>query len=226
MIHVVEVSKVYNRGEPNQVRAVWQVNLHVRRGEMVAIRGPSGSGKTTLLTLIGCISRPTSGEIHVAGKAISRLPEKFMTIHRRNHVGIIFQQFNLIQDLSVERNVAIPLYPLELSGAAMNDRVDRLLRKVHLDERRSFPVKRLSGGEQQRVAVARALANDPEILLADEPTAHLDTALSEELMTTLQAIKGEGRTVVIASHDPLVYNHPSVDRVIDMKDGSILEQQQ
>jgi len=224
MIRVVEVSKVYNSGESNEVRAVWRVNLHVRQGEMVAIRGSSGSGKTTLLTLIGCITRPTSGEIHVAGKAISRLPEKFMTVHRRNHVGIIFQQFNLIQDLSVERNVAVPLYPLDLSGASVNKRVDALLERMHLDERRAFPVKRLSGGEQQRVAIARALANDPEILLADEPTAHLDTALSEELMAVLHGIKSEGRTVVVASHDPLVYSHPSVDRVFDMKDGSILEE--
>ena len=224
MIRAVEVSKIYNRGESNQVKAVWRVDLHVRRGEMVVIRGPSGSGKTTLLILIGCISRPTSGEIHVAGKTISRLPEKFMTIHRRKHVGIIFQQFNLIQDLSVERNVAIPLYPLELPGALMNDRVDALLRKLHLDERRGFLVKRLSGGEQQRVAIARALVNNPEILLADEPTAHLDTSLSAELMSTLEAIKGEGRTIVISSHDPLVYNHRSVDRVLDMKDGSISEE--
>jgi len=223
MIRVVEVSKVYNKGEPNQVRAVWKASLHVRKGEMVAIRGPSGSGKTTLLTLIGCISRPSSGEIHVAGKTISRLPEKFMSIHRRNHVGIIFQQFNLIQDLSVEKNVALPLYPLDLPRATVDDRVDALLRRVHLDERRAFPIKRLSGGEQQRVAIARALANDPEIVLADEPTAHLDSALSEELMATLEASKGEGRTIVIASHDPLVYNHPSVDRVLEMKDGSMSE---
>jgi putative ABC transport system ATP-binding protein len=223
MIRVQNVSKVYNKGEPNQVRAVWEVSLHVRQGEMVTIRGPSGSGKTTLLTLIGCISRPTSGEIHVAGKTISRLPEKFMTIHRRSHVGIIFQQFNLIHDLSVEKNIALPLYPLQLSATLMDDRVDALLRRVRLDERRAFPVKRLSGGEQQRVAIARALANDPEIVLADEPTAHLDTALSAELMETLRAIKGEGRTVVIASHDPLVYSHPSVDRLLEMKDGRMVE---
>jgi putative ABC transport system ATP-binding protein len=223
MIRVEQVSKVYNKGEPNQVRAVWEVSLHVRKGEMVTIRGPSGSGKTTLLTLIGCISRPSSGEIHVAGKTISRLPEKFMTMHRRNHVGIIFQQFNLIHDLSVEKNIALPLYPLQMSGTLMDERVDALLRRVRLDERRAFPVKRLSGGEQQRVAIARALANNPEIVLADEPTAHLDTTLSAELMETLQAIKGEGRTVVVASHDPLVYSHPSVDRVLDMKDGRMVE---
>ena len=223
MIRSVKASKVYNKGESNQVMAVWEVDLHVRQGEMVTIRGPSGSGKTTLLALIGCFSRPTSGEIHVAGKTISRLPEKFMTIHRRNHVGIIFQQFNLIHDLSVEKNIALPLYPLQLSGILMDDRVDALLRMVRLDERRAFPVKRLSGGEQQRVAIARALANNPEIVLADEPTAHLDTALSAELLETLQAIKGEGRTIVIASHDPLVYSHPSVDRVLEMKDGRMME---
>ena len=223
MIRVVSVSKVYNKGEPNQVRAVWEVSLHVPQGEMAVVRGPSGSGKTTLLTLIGCFARPSSGEIQVAGKPISRLPEKFMTLHRRKHVGMMFQQFNLIQDLSVEKNVAIPLYPLQLSGRLIDERVDALLHMVRLDERRAFPVKRLSGGEQQRVAIARALANDPEIVLADEPTAHLDTALSAELMTMLQALKAEGRTVVIASHDPVVYTHPSVDRVLEMKDGCMSE---
>jgi len=223
MIRVVSVSKVYNKGEPNQVRAVWEVSLHVPQGEMAVVRGPSGSGKTTLLTLIGCFARPSSGEIQVAGKPISRLPEKFMTLHRRKHVGMMFQQFNLIQDLSVEKNVAIPLYPLQLSGRLIDERVDALLHMVRLDKRRAFPVKRLSGGEQQRVAIARALANDPEIVLADEPTAHLDTALSQELMTMLQALKAEGRTIVIASHDPVVYGHPSVDRVLTMKDGCMSE---
>jgi putative ABC transport system ATP-binding protein len=223
MISVVDVSKIYNKGEPNQVRAVWKVSLHVRKGEIVVFRGPSGSGKTTLLTLIGCFSRPSSGEIHVAGKPISRLPESFMTLHRRNHVGMMFQQFNLIQDLSVEKNIAIPLYPLHLSWRLIGERVDTLLRRVRLDERRDFPVKRLSGGEQQRVAIARALANDPEIVLADEPTAHLDTDLSGELMAILQSLKKEGRTIVIASHDPIVYNHPSVDRVFTMKDGCLSE---
>jgi len=223
MIRVMSVSKVYNKGEPNQVRAVWEVSLHVPQGEMAVVRGPSGSGKTTLLTLIGCFARPSSGEIQVAGKPISRLPEKFMTLHRRKHVGMMFQQFNLIQDLSVEKNVAIPLYPLQLSGRLIDERVDALLHMVRLDKRRAFPVKRLSGGEQQRVAIARALANDPEIVLADEPTAHLDTALSQELMTMLQALKAEGRTIVIASHDPVVYGHPSVDRVLTMKDGCLSE---
>lgn len=221
MIKVVQASKIYNKGEPNQVNAVWEVDLHIRQGEMVVIRGPSGSGKTSLLTLIGCITRPTSGEIHVAGKTISRLPEKFMTIHRREHVGIIFQQFNLIQDLSVEQNVGLPLFPLDITRSLIAERTKELLSKVRLEPRRGFMVRQLSGGEQQRVAIARALINNPDILLADEPTAHLDTALSKELMEMIDVIKNEGRTIVIASHDPLVCNHPSIDRVYEMKDGKV-----
>ena len=221
MIKVVQASKIYNKGEPNQVNAVSEVNLHIHQGEMVVIRGPSGSGKTSLLTLIGCITRPTSGEIHVAGKTISRLPEKFMTIHRREHVGIIFQQFNLIQDLSVEQNVGLPLFPLDMTRNLIAERTDRLLSKVHLEARRGFIVRQLSGGEQQRVAIARALINNPDILLADEPTAHLDTALSKELMETIDVIKNEGRTIVMVTHDPLVCNHPSIDRVYEMKDGKV-----
>ena len=222
MIKVVQASKIYNKGEPNQVNAVSEVNLHIRQGEMVVIRGPSGSGKTSLLTLIGCISRPTSGEIHVAGKTISRRPEKCMTIHRREHVGIIFQQFNLIEALSVEQNVGLPLFPLDMTRSLIAERTDGLLSKVRLEARRGFMVRQLSGGEQQRVAIARALINNPDILLADEPTAHLDTALSRELMETMEVIKGEGRTIVIASHDPLVCNHRSIDKVYEMKDGKII----
>lgn len=224
MISVVKVSKIYNKGKANQVNAVWDVNLHLRRGDMIAVRGPSGSGKTSLLTLIGCIVRPTSGEIHVAGKAISRLPEKFMTAHRREHIGIIFQQFNLIQDLSVEQNVELPLFPFDMPRRLISERADDLLAKLGLQSRRGFLARQLSGGEQQRVAIARALINDPEILLADEPTAHLDTFMSKELMETMEMIKNDGRTIVIASHDPLVYNHPSVDRAYKMKDGRIKEE--
>lgn len=224
MIKVVEVSKTYNKGKPNQVNAVCDVNLHVRQGEMVVIRGPSGSGKTSLLTLIGCIVRPTSGEIRVAGKTMSRLPEKFMTIHRREHVGIIFQQFNLIQDLSVEQNVELPLFPLDMPRRFISGRTDELVSKMGLESRRGFLVRQLSGGEQQRVAIARALINNPEILLADEPTAHLDTIMSKELMETMEMIKEEGRTIAIASHDPLVYDHPTIDKVYEMKDGRIIEE--
>lgn len=224
MIKVVQASKIYNKGEPNQVNAVWEVNLHIHPGEMSVIRGPSGSGKTSLLTLIGCITRPTSGEIQVAGKTMSRLPEKFMTIHRREHVGIIFQQFNLIQDLSVEQNVGLPLFPLDMKRSLIAERTDELLSKVRLEARRGFMVRQLSGGEQQRVAIARALINNPDILLADEPTAHLDTALSKELMETMEKLKSEGRTIVIASHDPLVCNHGSIDKVYEMRDGKIIEE--
>lgn len=223
MINAVKVSKIYNKGEPNQVNALSEANLHIAKGEMVVIRGPSGSGKTSLLTLIGCISRPTSGEIQVAGKSISRLPEKFMTMHRRKHIGMIFQQFNLIQDLTVEQNVGIPLFPLGLPRSQIAERTERLLSKMRLQSRRRFAVRQLSGGEQQRVAIARALINNPEVLLADEPTAHLDTALAEELMGTMETIKKEARTIVIASHDPLVCVHPSVDRVLEMKDGRVME---
>jgi putative ABC transport system ATP-binding protein len=221
---VVKVSKTYNKGKPNQVNAVCDVNIHLRQGEMVVIRGPSGSGKTSLLTLIGCIVRPTSGEIRVAGKTISRLPEKFMTTHRREHIGVIFQQLNLIQDLSVEQNLGLPLLPLDMPRSLISGRTDQLLSKMGLESRRGFLVRQLSGGEQQRVAIARALINNPEALLADEPTAHLDTRLSKELMEMMKMIKNEGRTIVIASHDPLVYDHPSIDRVYEMKDGRIREE--
>ncbi len=226
MIRTVNITKIYNKGKPNQVEAVREVNLHVRQGEMVVIVGPSGSGKTSLLTLIGCIARPTSGEIHVAGKAISRLPERFMNLHRREHVGFIFQQFNLISDLTVEQNVGVPLFPLDMSRSLILRHTGQILTKLRLGSRRTFLVSQLSGGEQQRVAIARALINNPKVVLADEPTAHLDSTLSKELMDTMEAIKREGRSIVLASHDPVVYNNPCIDRVYEMKDGRILGQGQ
>ncbi len=221
LIRTERVTKIYNRGRPNEVSAVRDVSVEIRQGEITVLRGPSGSGKTSLLGLIGCMSRPTSGRIVVKGRDVARLPERFLTEIRRSTYGFIFQQFNLVQGVSVAENIMLPLYPTALRYSEIKRRAERIMDRLRILNRRGFKIQELSGGEQQRVAIARALINAPEIILADEPTAHLDTRLSEELMDIIGELRSEGKTVVIATHDPLIYERDFVDRVIEMRDGRV-----
>ena len=221
LIFTEEATKVYNPRRPDEVCAVDRVTVTVARGEVVALKGPSGSGKTTLLSLIGCMARPTSGRIVVDGRDVAKLSEEVLTQVRRRKFGFIFQQFNLISDLPVLDNVMLPLYPVDVGPAEMRRRADSILAELGLQDKRARRVRKLSGGEQQRVAVARALINEPEIIIADEPTAHLDQQLSDELMRILENLNRDGKTVIISTHDALIYNHRIVDRVIAMRDGRV-----
>lgn len=223
MVVLEDVTRVYNQGRPNEVRPVDGVSLRIGAGEIAVLKGPSGSGKTTLLALIGCMIRPTSGRILVAGRDVAKLPERFLTGVRRETFGFVFQQLNLIPGISVLENVMLPLYPAEIGFGAARRRALELIEQLGLGHRRRFQVEALSGGERQRVAIARALINAPQAILADEPTAHLDANLSGELMEILGALRGQGKTVVIATHDPLVHDSPLVDRVLSLRDGRLLD---
>jgi putative ABC transport system ATP-binding protein len=216
------VSKTYNPGRADEVRAVDSVTMHVDRGEVLVLEGPSGSGKTSLLSLLACMSRPTSGRITVDGRDVAKLAEAALTQERRRRFGFIFQQFHLIPDLPVIDNVLVPLYPVDIGLAEMRRRAHAALERLAMDGRASRKVRTLSGGEQQRVAIARALVNDPQVVVADEPTAHLDRRLAEELLVILEDIHRDGRTVVIATHDPRVFEHPIVDRILEMRDGRVV----
>lgn len=222
MITLVGVNKKYNSGQLNEVQALFDIDLSVEAGTALCLRGPSGSGKSSLLGIIGCTFPPTSGRAEVAGKQISRLPDHFLTRHRRESIGFIFQRFNLLEDISVMENITLPLLPLGVSPKERKRRSVALMERLKIEHRMSFPAGQISGGEQQRVAIARALIHDPPIILADEPTAHLDEGLSNALMDIMEGLKGEGKTVIITSHDPLVAEHPSIDRIASMKDGRIL----
>jgi putative ABC transport system ATP-binding protein len=219
VIELQDVSKVFNAGQPNEFAAVRGVTLRLTGEGAVALTGPSGSGKTTLLSLIGCMARPTTGRIRVRGEEISSLPERFLAEVRRRTFGFVFQQFNLIRGLTARDNVMLPAYPTGASLGEIGKRADRLLDRLGLAPRAEARVEWLSGGEAQRVAIARALINDPAIIVADEPTAHLDTALSLDFLEILRGLRKEGRTLLIASHDPLVYESDVVERVIHMRDG-------
>jgi putative ABC transport system ATP-binding protein len=215
------VTKYYNKGRANEVLAVNDVSVGIMQGDFAVLEGPSGSGKTTLLSLIGCMTRPTSGSVTVEGKDVSHLPERFLTEIRRDTFGFIFQQFHLIKGLSVLQNVMIPLYPTGIHLRDLGRRAEAILGSLGMSKRRDFPVQGLSGGEQQRTAIARALINDPDIILADEPTAHLDTALSREFMGIMEKFREEGKTVIIASHDPVVFENENVSLAVEMRDGRV-----
>jgi putative ABC transport system ATP-binding protein len=235
MIRLVHVKKGFNMDRPNEFIAVREASLSIEDKQITVLKGPSGSGKTTLLSLIGCMARPTSGRIFLRGAGeiidtlpdnaseveVTSLPERFLTEIRRRTFGFIFQQFNLVRGITVLENVMLPAYPLGERHGPTKARALSILEHFKLAERASARVEWLSGGETQRVAIARALMNDPPVIIADEPTAHLDSALSGELMETLGRMKSEGKTIVIASHDPLVFESDAVDRVIAVRDGRI-----
>jgi putative ABC transport system ATP-binding protein len=223
MIATERATIIYNCHKPDEIRAVSEVSLTIDQGVVVVLKGPSGSGKTSLLSLIGCMSRPTSGKVIIQDKDVAKLPERFLAAIRRQTFGFIFQQFNLIRDISVLENVTLPLYPIDGGFQEMRNRAEQVLDRLGLMHKIKQKVSTLSGGEQQRVAVARALISDPEIIIADEPTAHLDRTLSLDLLSILQKLNSEGKTVVIATHDPLVYDHPLVTQTVEMLDGRVEE---
>jgi putative ABC transport system ATP-binding protein len=217
------VTKVYNAGRPNEFAALRGVSLTIDGRTAIALKGPSGSGKTTLLSLVGSMARPTSGRIVLDGTVISSLPERFLTEIRRRTFGFIFQQFNLIRGITALENVMIPAYPTGAPMDGIRREAMRRLEMLGLGRKADSKVEWLSGGEAQRVGIARALVNDPSVIIADEPTAHLDTALSRDFLEILRALRREGRTLVVASHDPLVYESDVIDRVVTMRDGLVVD---
>ncbi len=242
MVDLMNVKKTFNGGQPNEYTAVQGVTLSLKENEVTVLKGPSGSGKTTLLSLVGCMARPTSGRIRLqmAGGIpgfcpdiqnsengppteleVTSLPERFLTGIRRSTFGFIFQQFHLIRGLSALDNVMLPAYPLGQSLPALKRRALEIMDTLSVSHRASARVEWLSGGEAQRVAIARALVNDPRVIVADEPTAHLDTTLSREFMSIMERLKEGGKTAVIASHDPLVYEAPVVDHAFTIRDGRV-----
>jgi len=224
LIITENVHKNYGSRSKANAEALAGITLQIAAGEAVVFMGPSGSGKTSLLSLIGCMSRPTSGRVIVDGQEVSRLSERFLTRVRRQTFGFVFQQYHLIPELTVLDNVMLPMYP-ELTGVAeMKRRALHALAEVELTAFARRRVAQLSGGEQQRVAIARALVNQPRILIADEPTAHLDSRLGRELLERLSLLKQAGLTLLIATHDPLVCQHPLVDRVVTLHDGRLVEE--
>lgn len=219
MIRVEGITREYQMGE-SVVHALRGIDFTVRRGELVAVQGRSGSGKTTLLNIIGGLDRPTNGHVWIAGKDVTAMPESELINLRRHTIGFIFQAFGLIPILSAAENVEVPLRLASAPVAQRDERVRVLLELVGLGERASHRPQELSGGEQQRVAIARSLANTPEILIADEPTGQLDSGTGRTIMTLIRAlVHSEGVTAIVATHDPVLID--LADRVITLSDGLV-----
>jgi putative ABC transport system ATP-binding protein len=221
MIDLRRVTKVFNKGKSNECIAVRDVSLTVEPGGITILRGPSGSGKTTILSIIGAMTRPTAGRVEVLGRELTSLPERFLTEIRRKTFGFIFQQFNLIKGMTALENVMIPAYPEGEKHASLRRRALTLLALCEMSHRATSKIEWLSGGEAQRVAIARALINKPRVVIADEPTAHLDTNLSVEFMAAMERLEREGKTVIIASHDPIVVSAHAVRTVLEIRDGRV-----
>jgi len=219
IVEVTEVTRRFHSGGTT-VTAVDNVSLTVPRGQFLAVVGRSGSGKTTLLNLIAGLDQPDEGSIIVNGHEVSKFDDKQMTEFRRHEVGFVFQSFGLLPLLSAAENIDLAL---RISGAGIRERGERtreLLRLVGLTERSNHRPYELSGGEQQRVAVARALANKPRLVIADEPTGELDSTTGAQIFALLRDVAAAGVTVIAATHDPFVIEH--VDRVLEMADGRVL----
>lgn len=222
MIELKNITKTYEVNKNNIVTALNNINLTIKEGELVVIKGASGSGKSTILSLIAAISKPTSGEVIVGANRVSKLPDNFASDFRRDNIGFVFQKYNLIPTLSAKDNIILPLVPLNLHVKEIEDKLERVLKMFHIEHKENQLIRNLSGGEQQRVAIARANVNNPKIILADEPTANLDEKLSLHFIEMLKELKRDGKTIIVATHDPLFFDLDIVDRVVEIHQGALV----
>jgi len=219
VIELQDVTRVYKIGEI-ETHALRGVNLTIEKGEFTTIVGPSGSGKTTMLQLMGCLDRPTGGRVHINGQDVTRLNPNKRADLRKETIGFVFQFFALIPGLTSYENVELPLLLSGARKAERRERVNELLEAVGISERARHRPDQMSGGEQQRVAIARALATHPVLVLADEPTANLDTENGRQIMEIMQRLNQEtGTTFIFATHDPRVF--PFARRVVELRDGRV-----
>lgn len=220
IIKLENVWKIYQLGE-TEFPVLKEINLEITPGSFVVILGPSGSGKSTLLNMIGCLDLPTRGKVFLDGNDISKMSEDELAKIRGSKIGFVFQQFHLLQNLTALENVMIPMI---FQGKSESERIERakfLLTALGLEERIGHRPVELSGGEQQRIAIARALANNPEIIVADEPTGNLDSTTGKKIMEILVNLhRKEGKTIVVVTHDPTIANYSS--QIVHLKDGQIV----
>jgi ABC-type lipoprotein export system ATPase subunit len=221
VVQATKLRKEFGKGDA-LVRAVDEVDLTVEQGETVAIMGPSGCGKSTLLYMLGGLERPTGGEVVLEDAKLDRLTERGLARLRRTTVGFVFQAFHLIDELTARENVELPALLAGRSPRAAKHRANELLEQVGLKDRAGFLPSALSGGQRQRVAVARALSNDPVVVLADEPTGNLDSAAALEVLRLFDALRKDGQTLVIVTHDARVA--ATADRLITMRDGTFTDE--
>ncbi len=222
MIEIEEIEKIFYENTPQELYALRDINLRISRGEAVVLSGVSGSGKSTLLAIIASLDRPTSGRVVVDGEPISKLPDLHASEYRAKKIGFVFQNFNLLESLCVEDNIIAPLINSRLDMRTIHNRARESMRSVGIEHKALQSISELSGGERQRCAIARALVTDPQLIICDEPTANLDRDNSLKFIEILSRLKSEGKTIIIATHDPLFEALPFESRVIKMADGAIV----
>jgi putative ABC transport system ATP-binding protein len=223
---IAEIIKLQNIEKSYQiaggkVAVLKGINLEIEKGEFLALMGPSGSGKSTLLNIVGCLDRPTAGELFLLDRDTSTIPDKELARIRREEIGFIFQTFNLIGRISVAKNVEMPMVLAEVPREHRRPRALELLKSVGLEHRSDYSPLNISGGEKQRAAIARALANNPPIIIADEPTGNLDLKNSQEVMGIINDLNRRGHTIIMVTHNPEITE--SCSRVVRMRDGRIME---
>ena len=219
LIKIDNVWKKYDMGESEPLIVLQEINLEIKEGEFVAITGPSGSGKSTMLNIVGALDQASFGDIYLNGKDISLMPESDLAILRGKTIGFIFQQFNLLKNLSALQNVMLPMEASDMPESQAKERAMNLLTMLGLGDRLYHKPNQLSGGQQQRVAIARALANDPEVILADEPTGNLDSKTGKFVMDFLGKLHNDGKTIILITHDIELVTYAK--RIIHLKDGKI-----
>ena len=222
MINVRGVSLVYNQGKQNEFCALKNINLDVNNGELVILKGVSGSGKSTLLSLIALLQKPTSGEILIDGTNIAKLPDAFCSELRHKRLGLVFQNFNLIEGLSVYENLLAPFALTNFKANVRDEMIKKALELANISHKRDENVSNLSGGERQRCAVARALSMDADIILADEPTANLDRQNARAFLGLLESFKALKKSVIVATHDSIFDELSATDRVVSLQNGEIV----
>jgi len=222
MINIRGVSLVYNQGKQNEFCALKNINLDVNNGELVILKGVSGSGKSTLLSLIALLQKPTSGEILIDGTNIAKLPDAFCSELRHKRLGLVFQNFNLIDGLSVYENLLAPFALTNFKANVREEMIKRALELANIAHKRDENVSNLSGGERQRCAVARALSMDADIILADEPTANLDRDNARAFLGLLESFKALKKSVIVATHDSIFDELGATDRVVSLQNGEIV----
>ncbi len=225
IVRLVDARKSYRRGT-QQVHALAGVTISFERGSFWAIMGPSGSGKSTLMNILGCLDRLTSGRYYLEGRDVSRMRDDALSEIRLTRLGFIFQSFNLIAQMTVQRNIELPLHYLGWEADKSTERAVALAEEVGLAERLDHRPAELSGGQMQRVAIARALANDPQIIFADEPTGNLDTKTGNQILDLLTRLNAQGKTIIMVTHEPDIAERAAhqlhmIDGVIDMEKSEI-----
>lgn len=223
MIKITKLNKIFNENTKKEFHALKDINIEIKTSSCVILKGVSGSGKSTLLSIIGTLLKPTSGDIRIDDESIAKLPDLHASNFRAKKLGFIFQSYNLFSELSVKDNISIPLIPLGYSQKQIDDMSKTALKLANIEHKENELVYNLSGGEKQRCAIARALVNNPDIILCDEPTANLDHDNSMKFIESLREFKKLNKTIIVATHDPIFENLDFVDEIINIKNGMICE---